>query len=72
MGRKRPIEVVGRSCKIVRMKLVRQVVFQLAGAILTVLIWRRFGLFGVVIAIPIAFAIGWYGEAAKHRWQQRR
>lgn len=54
------------------MKLVRQVEFQIAGALLTVLIWRRFGLVGVLIAMPIAFAFGWYVVAAKHCWRQRR
>lgn len=26
----------------------------------------------VLVAMPIAFAVGWYGAAAKHRWRQRR
>jgi hypothetical protein len=54
------------------MKLMRQVAVQVAGALLTVLIWRRFGLVGVLVAMPIAFAVGWYGAAMKHRWRQRR
>ncbi len=53
------------------MKLIRQVTFQLAGVILTVLIWRRFGLLGLLFAMPIAFAGGWYWSAAKRRWRQR-
>jgi hypothetical protein len=53
------------------MKLIGQVLFQLAGSLLTVLVWRRFGLVGVLVAMPITFVIGWYWAKAKHRWWQR-
>jgi len=54
------------------MRLLAQVVFQLVTLVITYVIWRRFGLIGLVIAAPIALLLGFYGAAAKHRWRQRR
>jgi hypothetical protein len=54
------------------MKLITQVAFQLVTLLLTFLIWERYGFVGILIGLPIAFAIGYFGAGIKHRWRQRR
>lgn len=40
------------------MRLLAQVAFQLVTLLITYLVWRRFGLIGLLIGVPIAFLFG--------------
>jgi len=40
-------------------------------AILGVLIWNRYGFVGLLIAMPIALAMGYIWAIAKTRWARR-
>ncbi|WP_294297377.1 hypothetical protein [uncultured Sphingomonas sp.] len=51
------------------MKFVWKFAVHMTGVIITAILWKNFGLLGVLVAMPVAFVAGWYAPAIKQRWR---